>query len=326
MASKDLDIDFSISRIWQSWQAFIIGKRSSPDIISYKHQLSHNLIELSTELQQGKYKHSSYQKFTLFDPKRREIVVATVKDRIVHRLIYDYIVPIWDKSFCFDAWSCRKGKGLLGAIERSGKNFKKYKDGWLWRSDIYKFFDNVEHSILRDLIQKKIQGSKIMKLLDDVIDSYHYKSADQNRGIAIGNLTSQIFANIYLNELDQFVLHAIKPFGYVRYGDDFVLWCKDELSAHEAQIVVTQFLTDHLLLKINPLHNHIQPVNNKLAFLGVEIWPNGRRLSPRIIRRIDERIDMSNATSYYSLVKYHQPTRYQKRFMHKIIDLIDDRL
>ena len=136
-------------------------------------------------------------------------------------------------------------------------------------------------------------------------------------------MTSQVFANIYLNELDQFVLHSIKPLGYVRYGDDFVLWCENEASANEAQTIVTQFLQDELRLRINPLHDRIQPVRSKLSYLGVELWPSGRRLAPKVIQRIDGKLDQLNSSSYYALVKHHQPVRYRKRFLYQILDILD---
>ncbi|HEY1645577.1 MAG TPA: hypothetical protein VGF75_04320, partial [Candidatus Saccharimonadales bacterium] len=94
--------------------------------------------------------------------------------------------------------------------------------------------------------------------------------------------------------------------GYVRYGDDFVLWCKNEALAYEAQTIVTQFLADELRLSINPMHDRIQPSRNKLAYLGVELWPSGRRLSPKTLRRIDAKLDRINSSSYYALIKHHQ--------------------
>ncbi|HUD07018.1 MAG TPA: RNA-directed DNA polymerase [Candidatus Saccharimonadales bacterium] len=141
-------------------------------------------------------------------------------------------------------------------------------------------------------------------------------------GLPIGNLTSQIFANTYLNELDQFVLHSVKPLGYVRYGNDFVLWCESEAEAHIAKVVTTQFLLEELYLKINPMHDRVQPVSNKLPYLGVELWPSGRRLSPEMVTRIGQKLDYSNSSSYYALTKHHQPARYLKRFKYDLLDIL----
>jgi hypothetical protein len=118
-------------------------------------------------------------------------------------------------------------------------------------------------------------------------------------------------------------LHTIKPLGYVRYGDDFVLWCSTETEALEAQVIVSQFLTDELGLQINQMHDRVQPAQHKLAYLGVEIWPSGKRLTPKITKRIDDNLDPYNSSSYYSLIKHHQPSRYHKRFLYKILDTIE---
>ncbi len=141
-------------------------------------------------------------------------------------------------------------------------------------------------------------------------------------GLPIGNLTSQIFSNIYLNEFDQFVLHSLKPLGYVRYGDDFVLWFQTELEAKTARIVGCQFLGDELYLQINPKHDTIQPTYKKLSYLGVDIWPNGRRLQPKVWRRLQNGLDNNNLASYQSLVGQHMPDRYKKRVLYRTLDKI----
>ena len=278
-------------------------------------------MQLAEDLQTQTYRHGNYESFVVHDPKRREIAVAGVRDRVVHRLLYDYLVPIWDKSFCYDAWSCRKDKGLLGAIERAQTNTYKYRNGWLWRSDITKFFDNVDHRLLRRLLRTKLHSPQVLWLLDKTIASYDVQASKE--GMPIGNLTSQIFANIYLNEFDQFALHSLKPSVYVRYGDDFVLWYPTEAAAREAQIIGRQFLADELKLAINPKHDRVQPANKKLAYLGVDLWPGGRRLQARTVRRVNQKLTIDNIPSYQSLIKQHLPERYAKDFVWKIVDIID---
>jgi hypothetical protein len=141
--------------------------------------------------------------------------------------------------------------------------------------------------------------------------------------LPIGNLTSQIFANIYLNEFDRFAQHNIKPLGYVRYGDDFVLWLPDKKAAAQARHIGTLFLKEQLQLRTNPKHDHIQPARHKLAYLGVDIWPSGRRLQKRTKQRIDGKVNLKNAASYHSLMDKHQPKRYKKRFQHNLVDILD---
>lgn len=125
-----------------------------------------------------------------------------------------------------------------------------------------------------------------------------------------------------MNEFDQFVLHSLKPLGYVRYGDDFVLWFQTESEAIEAQIVSTQFLNDELHLQVNPKHDHTQSAHKNLSYLGVEIWPHSRRLEPKIWRRIQQNLNATNVASYYMLVKNYLPDRYQRKFLWQIIDII----
>ena len=113
--------------MYTAWQAFSRGKRRSPAFLQFQAQLEANILQLSHDLTHRTYYHGEYQSFVVRDPKRREIAVATIRDRAVHRLLYDYLVKVWDSSFCYDAWSCRKNKGLLGAIERAQLHLKKYQ-------------------------------------------------------------------------------------------------------------------------------------------------------------------------------------------------------
>ncbi len=143
------------------------------------------------------------------------------------------------------------------------------------------------------------------------------------KGLPIGNLTSQIFANIYLNEFDQCVLHTLKPLSYNRYGDDFVLWFADEFSALEAQVIGEQFLRDELSLMLNPKHDNVQKCSQKLAYLGVDLWPNGKRLQPSVLKRIDTNLTLLNAASYHALIKQHQPKKYLKKLAYQILSNLD---
>lgn len=317
------DIDTSMQAVWRAWQAFRQGKRPSEELMRFQFQLEPHLFSLHHDLQQGTYYHGNYNYFVVHDPKRREIAVASIRDRVMHRLLYDYLLGVWDKSFIYDAWNCRPGKGLLGAVERASFFSKRYRHGWIWRSDIRKFFDSVDHETLKFLLGTKLcRTPRVTTLLDTVIDSYDAGST--GRGLPIGNLTSQIFANIYLNEFDQFVLHTLRPLGYVRYGDDFVLWCPDEAAAREAQVVGTQFLGDYLALSVNEKHDCVQPASKRLRYLGVEIWPTGRRLQTSVQRRITRKLTLENLSSYESLTALHMPPRYRRRLRWQKLDIIDE--
>jgi RNA-directed DNA polymerase len=171
MTGKVESIDFSLSNIWYSWRKFRKGKKRSAELEDFTYHLEKNLFLLFENLNSGSYHHGGYKIFYVMDNKKRRIAVAGIHDRVVHRLLYEYLVPIYDPTFIFDAWSCRKGKGLLGAIERTQELFRRNPDGFVWRADVIKFFDNVDRDILFRLLQGKIFDSQALWLLKNIVDS-----------------------------------------------------------------------------------------------------------------------------------------------------------
>jgi len=165
-------IDLSLSNIWQSYFEFKKGKKSSQKSEIFNYYLEENLRALHFDLENEKYRHGRYRKFIVTDNKRREISVADIRDRVIHRLIYEYLNGIYDHTFIFDAWSCRKNKGLIGAIERAQKFLRQNPNGYIWRSDIKKFFDSIDQQILIKIICRKIKDSKALILLREIIRSY----------------------------------------------------------------------------------------------------------------------------------------------------------
>ena len=179
MTGKTSDIDFSLANIWQTWSAFRADKKGSAAIVEFEYQLEGNLWQLQAELANGAYQHGLYAHKIVNEQKRRNIAVAKVRDRVVHRLLYDYLVPIWDKTFIYDAWSCRRGKGLHGAINRTQSFMKSYQGGWVWRTDVAKFFDSVDQNTLRQLLRRRIIDPATLRLLDEVIGSYDVLASKQ---------------------------------------------------------------------------------------------------------------------------------------------------
>lgn len=137
-------IDFSLTNIWRSWIAFRKGKQPSQAITLFESELERNLLQLCADLNSDTYKHGDYNHRIVNEKKRRDIAVATVRDRVVHRMLYDYLVPLVDPKLDYDVWSCRKGKGLHQALLRTQTLTNKYSHDWVWRADIAKFFDNVD--------------------------------------------------------------------------------------------------------------------------------------------------------------------------------------
>lgn len=289
------------------------GKRRTKELEEYRYHLEGNLTTLHGELHDGTYRHGAYRFFSVNDPKRREIAVAGIKDRIVHRLLYEALVEVYDKTFIFDVWSCRKEKGLLGAIKKAQTLLRQNHHGWFWRADIQKFFDSVHQGVLLVLLERRVTDTRMMSLLREVIQSYTAASAHgevkeclmEACGIPIGNITSQIFANIYLNELDRFVKHRLLVKSYLRYGDDFVLFGESRAEMETKRCEVQDFLSQKLRLWLHRRNDVIFPCKRGLRFLGCNVFSTHRRLKRQSWNRVLQRTDMHNASSYYGLVRAH---------------------
>jgi RNA-directed DNA polymerase len=320
------DIDLGLKNIWGTWFAFRKGKRMSREIAEFQYSLEKNLLQLQKDLEEGIYEHGPYRTFTVCENKKRKISVASVRDRIVHRLLYNYLVPIWDKTFIYDAWSCRKGKGLLAAIQRTQKFLKLYPNAYIWRADIKKFFDNVDHEILLRIIARRTSSPKFAALAKKIVMSsttgLGLRGGGELKGIPIGNLTSQIFSNIYLNELDHFVKHKLKPKAYLRYGDDFLIFETNEILLGQMRLQTIAFLSNSLKLTVNPKNDVLLKSKHGLKFLGVDIWPSGRKLNKRNKKRISSRLNLRNLPSYHGLTKQHGSKKSQKVFDWQIYELI----
>ena len=311
-----VSIDFSISNLWLSWQRFEKGKTRNEEFLVFEYDLLNNLLLLQNDLETGNYQHGDYKKFTVNDSKKREVSVATVRDRIVHRLVYDYLVAVYDKPFIYDAWSCRKNKGVIAAIERAQSFALKNKDGYFYRGDIRKFFDNVDHSVLLRIIDRKISGEKARRIIKAIVKSYRIpglkpqsRTTEQNdcakAGIPIGNLTSQIFANIYLNELDIFAKRELKIKHYLRYGDDILIFGSNINAVRENSAIIVRFIKNNLMMSVNNKNKYLGQVKQGIKFCGVNIFARGRRLNKRMRGRVFERLNFLNIASYKALLFWH---------------------
>lgn len=325
-------MDLSLANIWQSWFKFKRGKNKTIELEYFTFQLEQNLQKLFYDLNFGQYEHGGYKKFIVTDNKRREIRVAEIKDRVVHRLLYEYLYKIYDKTFIYDAWSCRKNKGLLGAIERTQKFLGKYRDSFVWRADIRKFFDNVDQQILSETLALRIKDNKAINILQEIIASHSAMARDREskrfarKGMPIGNLTSQIFANIYLNEPDRFVKHILKPQAYLRYGDDFIIISENLEDLKQNRIKVIEFIQTKLKLQINAKNDIIIKAKRGLKFLGIWIYPKGRKLNDRNWRRAKEKLNYKNISSYSGLVKQHGKEKRIKELNWIILEKLNSEL
>jgi len=198
MGNVSIEIDFSISNIWRSWFKFRHGKRKIKELENFQYFLEDNLWRLYLDLNEKSYTHGPYRHFTIQENKRRDIAVASVRDRVIHRLVYEYLVKIYDRSFIYDAWSCRKDKGLVGAIDRTEKFFKKYPRSFVWRADVTKFFDNIKHNVLADVLFRRVKDVKAMWLIKIILESYvsrptNERERERERNNPSGNTDRQSY-------------------------------------------------------------------------------------------------------------------------------------
>ncbi len=287
-----------------SWREFSRGKADRADVKEFSQRLEYNLFRLHYELLSGDYRHSHYTSFIIADPKLRHIHKARVKDRIVHHAINRILSPIYESSFIFDSYSSRRGKGSHRAICRL-RNFawklscNNTSDIWFLKGDIRKYFASVNQAILIDILSRKIKDYKTAKLLEEIIFSF---ADNPGRGIPLGNLTSQLFANVYLDPFDQYVKRQLKVKYYVRYADDFIIVAKDKEYLHDLIPILSNFLASELDLDLHPDKISLRPWHRGIDFLGYVIFPYHTILRPKTKRRMLKRANKNNLASYLGLL------------------------
>jgi len=231
------NIIVSLENLFSAWDVFKKGKQTRPDVQRFEWHLEENIFKLHRELKNKTYRHGPYTGFYIKDPKQRHIHKATVRDRILHHAVFSVINPMFEPTFISSSFSCRVGYGTHRGVEVLEKMVRKItRNGtrpcYVLKCDIKKFFDTVDHAILFSLLRKRITDENALWLLKEIIESFcsRYSTLFECKGLPIGNLTSQLFANIYMNEFDQFVKHELRVKYYVRYTDDFVIASDNEYT------------------------------------------------------------------------------------------------
>lgn len=287
-----------------------IQKRFRNTVLNFEKNLAENILNLRKNLLNKTYKHGEYRHFRLFDPKEREISAAPFQDRVIHHAICQILEPIFDKKFIYDSFACRRTKGSHKAIKRLQELLRKKTRSeiktfsiYALKCDISKCFPSVNHKILLKILGKKIKDKNTMRLLKEVIGSYEsddkynelfppnsYFRTKRPRGIPIGNLTSQLFINIYLNELDQYLKHQLKVKYYVRYVDDFIILSKNKETLHQLAEKIKTFLYDELYLTLHPKKMRILPSHLGIDFLGYLIFKDHIQLRSYNVKTFRKRL------------------------------------
>lgn len=288
----------SIEHLFQSWNEFKKDKRSKKDVQMFERSLEDNLFKLHEKLVNKSYQHKNYTAFNIYDPKFRHIHKATVLDRVVHHAVVSIIEPIFDKTFIYDSYSCRKNKGMHRAVKRLDVFIRKVSKNYSGKCfalklDIKKFFASVDQRILLNLIKKKIEDQDLLWLIDNILASF-----SKGIGIPIGNLTSQIFANIYLNELDQFIKHKLKIKFYIRYCDDFVILASSKGYLESLILKIEKFLRENLKLSLHENKIIIRKYNQGIDFLGYIVLPHyilpRTKTKRRLLKKLQEKMGQPN--------------------------------
>lgn len=284
------------------------NKRYRGDVLEFTAHLEENLIQLQNELIYKTYRVGRYREFYVYEPKKRLIMALQFRDRVIQWAIYRHLNPWFDKQFIYDSYGCREGKGTHRAADRlqywvRQVNRKKERYYYL-KLDISKYFYRVDHKALMDILRRKIEDEDLLELLDRIINCEHTAfglpaftdPADcpkedrlLDAGMPIGNLSSQLFANIYLNELDQYVKQELRIHYYIRYMDDIIILHQDKRYLHEVKDEIETFIMDKLRLNLNK-KTAIRPISQGIEFVGYRIFPTHRKLKKASAKKMKARL------------------------------------
>ncbi|MFA5386514.1 MAG: reverse transcriptase domain-containing protein [Candidatus Paceibacterota bacterium] len=291
----------SLENLFSAWDKFRGDKQKKWDVCEFEWRLEENIFQLHRDLIDKKYKHGAYTSFYINDPKQRHIHKATVRDRVFHHAVFSVLNPIFEPTFIAHSFSCRVGKGTHKGIEVLDRITKRVscnsnKPCFALKCDIKKFFETIDHAILMTFLARRIKDSDAMWILEEIIESSksEYSNLFQAKGLPIGNLTSQLFANLYLNEFDQFIKHRLKIKNYVRYTDDFIIVSNNKSFLENLIEPIRKFLYDELDLKLHPKKVTIRKLHWGVDFLGYIVFQHHRLLrtktKQRILRKLHKRV------------------------------------
>lgn len=286
-----------------SWELFRRGKRKRIDVMIFERRLEDNLYELREDLLSGTYTHQQYQPFNINDPKRRIIHKANVRDRLVHQAVVSMIEPLFECRFIHDSFSCRRNKGTHAAVQRlriflRQASLNNTRTVYAVKCDVRKFFASVDHKILCDLLERRVKDELVGQLLRTIIASHE---ASPGKGIPLGNLTSQLFANIYLHELDRHMKHSLHIRHYIRYCDDFAMIAPSMKDAFDLAYKADAFLQKTLLLGLHPNKTHVRTWKQGVDFLGYVLLPHATVIRTVTARRMLRRAEEENLPSYLGI-------------------------
>jgi len=304
----------SLPNLYSAYSKAKKGKKNK-NFLEFDKNLNENIFNLYSDLSSLNYDSSGYNVFYIQDYKTRKILAPAFRDHIVHHAIYNYLEEIYEKHFIFDSSACRKNKGTHFGLKRL-KSFvnKSSEEDYFIKGDVSKYFYSIDHFKLKEILNKRIKDEKLLWLLEKIIDSHfeekisaHIENSNfsiQRKGIPIGNLLSQLFANIYLNELDEFVKEKLGVKYYVRYVDDFIILEEDKYVLKEFIFKIKDFLKNSLYLKLEDKKIQINKIKFGIDFIGYVIFKKFIRVRSKNYRRFKKSIKIKMSKFEKELVSY----------------------
>lgn len=291
----------SFENLLQAAQKACRGKRFRPLVARFHFDLEHELWRLHEELSSKTYRPGAYRSFFVYEPKKRLISAAPYRDRVVHHALTGILEPLFERSFIFDSYACRKGKGTHAAVDRCQHYARRFR--YVLKADIRKFFPSIDHEILRRLVARKVKDPNALWLTGLIVEHSNpqepvldwfpgddlFTPTERRRGIPIGNQTSQFFANVYLDPLDHFVKDKLRMKGYVRYVDDFLIFSNSKQELADVREEVGGFL-EQLRLRLHRKKTVIFPSSEGIAFLGYRVFATYRLLAKGNVWRFRRRM------------------------------------
>jgi len=288
----------SMGNLTLAWRNARKGKTLNDDIIEFEENIERNLLDLHYELKNKTYKPKPLTTFVLRDPKTRVISKSHFRDRVVHHVIILIVGDIFESRFIYDSCANQKKKGTLFALKRFDKFLRKVTNNFTGvafclKADIKQYFNEIDHEILLSIIKNKIADENVIWLIQQILNNtavHRGGGGERPKSMPLGNLTSQFFANVYLDKFDKFVKHKLRVKYYIRYVDDFVILHKSRKQLLEWKTKIDKFLEDELMIKLHPQKSRIITLKRGVDFVGFRNYYKNRLLRKRNIKSMFRKI------------------------------------
>lgn len=296
--------------LFAAWNAFKVGKTGREDVANFEWKLEENIFALHRDLKSKAYRHAAYFAFFIADPKQRHIHKATVRDRVVHHAVFQVLNPIFEPTFIADSYSCRVGKGSHKGVDALSYMVRKISRNYtrpcfVLKCDVRRFFDSIDHSVLLEILRERIADTDVMYLLETIVESFpagQLNIFERRKGVPIGNLTSQLFANVYMNVFDQFMKHERKIEHYARYTDDFIIVSDNRDSLIALLPKIRSFLSEKLHIELHPKKVSICQPHQGVDFLGYVLRRHSHVLRTKTKNRMIKKLAMRVADCNAELI------------------------